>query len=328
MTMRYPVMNLATAALLAWTSADLAAQETAPRPDPLQQSAARLHKSLQTMATLPAVNFTATWGPDKPAKGDSPIAVFLANGASASTGTLRGTATAEVLHLAWEDGNEYLQAGRQTLAKDANSPWTPRRDKFADGVALGFVPDPTLLFRTLQHWELPVLHRTVDTLQDRPVEILTCTLDADQVVTALYSGLLPAGGAGGFTGQIAFRAAAGGAGRMVPSKPEATIDVAFFVDPATGHLHKMHVRMWQKSNVRMGAAGIVVVAGGAARPAEAADEEEDDKTDPSAPPRYEQGLPVRPRKQVQVTDFVLTLQDFGTATPPELDQRARTLLGR
>jgi hypothetical protein len=315
-----------------------------PGPDAMASARTRLQKALSTMAALPSCAFESSWGPDQDAKAkDGGAAHVVLVGGGPATTTEPGTATGcyadGILHLTSRD-NAVAFANRRMIAKSDDG-WVVRRGKLADGSALSFVPDPQVLFDLLQDWQMAVTHREVGTLADKPVEILSVTLNDDQVAEAFWSGLLPenVGGLGGLTvlrGGAAMFVGGGGA-KAGPPKPSATVDLAFFVDPATGHLHEVRARTWSSADQAMAAMGFAgfragrVVAGGGGD-----DEQDEEEEAPEAGKaadgkteelQYKDGLPVRPRKKMQVTDYTLKFREHGTAKLPELDAAARTLLG-
>lgn len=321
----FPVSALLTATLLA------------QGPDPATQARARLQKALAATAAQPAGAFAAKWGAVANAAAqqqNANVVVFLgAMGGSHPPGAATGSWTPGLLQLSYEDNVELAFAGRRMIAKDANTPWCLRREVAADGAPLPFVPDVPYLLQQLARQDLTVTHQEVGTRDDRPVEILSVTLSADQVTDALWGGLMPKPAAG--FGGVAFRAVgAAGAQKPVPSKPEATVDIAIALDPATAVVQSITVRSYQKEDQRMRAAfaggngGVVQVVRGNGGGNDASDEDEDEaKVDPKAPLQYEAGLPVRSQQRMTVWDYSIELRDLGTARPAELPVAAKALLG-
>lgn len=319
---------------------DSPATTTAQAPAPLtaEQLAAakqRLATALQKSAALVDTHFEAKWGPDKKAQDgrNGAVAVFLGNGLGASAdGACQGSWHQDLLHLRYDggDNDELLVAGRRMLAKDDQTPWCVRKGRFANGADLGFVPDPQLLLQRLAAMDLAVAVREVGALDDRPVELLSATLDQDQLSDLLWSEALPPALSQSM-GRI-FRIAAGGNNqkRMGAPKPEASLDLVVHIDPATSLVQRLQFRCWTKDD--MPAMGRVVVVNGGAVQAQGDDEEEEDEkakaNDANQPLRYENGLPVRPRKKTNVVDFTVRLSEHGKATAPTLDDAQKKLLGR
>ncbi|MBL8752852.1 MAG: hypothetical protein JNK15_06080 [Planctomycetes bacterium] len=344
--MRIPILvvTLGLGAMLPAQATSPAPTATTPTPaagNDLAATKAKLSAALQKAAALRDTAFDFTWGPDgKKKKNDDAMAFAMAWGV-ATKGKATGSWHQDLLHVALDgdNGDELLLAGRMQLAKDAKSPWQVRAHRYADGGTLPFMPDPALLLQRLAAWDLAVTQRAVGSLDDRPVEIVSVTLAPDQVVEAIWAGLLPETMAQSAEGGGVFRMIAGGGGgaRPVPSAPEAQIDLAIHLDPATGVVHQLHFRGWAKANAGAarlaGGAGVVVV--GRALPAGGGDDDEDEdeddgKAEPAkeAPLAYEHGLPVRPRKKTTVNDCTIRLRDHGQKLAPELDAAAKKLLGR
>jgi len=317
---------------------------TAPAtPAPAADFAAaktRLGASLQKASQQADTAFTVKWGPDKKKKGgDDPFARMLG---AMTSGEAKGSWHQDLVHVAFagDEDDELLLAGRTTLAKDGTRDWCLRRGRFADGNTLSFVPDVPALLRQLASWDLAVTQRAVGSLDDRPVEVITVTLSADQVAEAVWAGLLPEAvtQASGIGGARVFRLAAGAGGGARPpaDAPTTTLDLAVHLDPATNVIHRLHFRGWTKEDAggpRLAAAGVMVVQGGRVAGAGGDDEEEeeDDKAEQAAkdaPLTYENGLPVRPRKKTSVCDFVVNLREHGQHASPALDAVAKKLLGR
>jgi hypothetical protein len=321
--------------------------QNAPSPDALAAAKTKLQKSLAAMLQLDNCAFKSSWGPDvKPGKDDD----NNANNNGINLLFAAGTAPVTEATGAWDHrllrcrlgDDEVLTGNRRLLARENNGAWKLRRDKRADGSPLGFVPDPPQLLQWLAAQDVHVTHREVGTVDDKPVEFLTVTLDADQVAEAVWSGLLPEGSSmfgAGMAGVVVFRAqmaqVAGGAAAAKPvmPKPEATIDLAFAIDPATGLVHRIELRSWQKNDANGMArvvqrGGAIVVAGRNAGNDDEEDSEEDAKkakAAAAAPMVYENGLPQRPRKKMNVDAFAITFVDHGKAEIA-VDDAAKALL--
>ncbi len=314
-------------------------QAQAPAPLTAEQLAAgkqRLATALQKSAALVDTRFEAKWGPDKKPKdaGNGAVAVFLGNrmGGSAD-GACQGSWHPDLQHVRYDggDNDELLVAGRRMLAKDDQTPWCVRKGRFANGADLGFVPDPQLLLQRLAAMDLAVAAREVGALDDRPVELLSATLDQDQLADLLWSEALPPSLSQSIS-QI-FRIGAGGINqkRMGAPKPDATLDLVVHIDPATSLVQRLQFRCWTKDDMP-GMGRVVVVNGGAVQAQGDDDEEEEDEKakagDANQPLRYENGLPVRPRKKTNVVDFTVRLSEHGKAVAPALDDTQKKLLGR
>lgn len=331
------LLTLAILCLAATAPAQDPAPAPAPTPpadipEPLRQATGRLQRALATTGNLPNCAFTAEWGP-KDQAGQKPDPRLQMLGGVAAHQSAKGVWSRELLHVVF-DTDELLFAGRETLAKDATTGWTRRARRFVDGNLVAFAPDPARLLAALAALDLVVVHREVASLDDRPVEIATVTLSPDDQANLLWAGLLPEPTAGVF--QV-FLGGNGAGARAAAPKPEGTLDIAFHLDPATGHLHRVHLRSNRPD--QFGAGRFVMLGGGAGRVriagnalAATDDEDEDEAADAAepaadAPPTYENGLPVRPRKKMLVEDFVLDFANHGSAQLPALDAAAQRLLG-
>lgn len=326
----------------------LLAQNTSPAPTTppavagadLGAAKTKLHGALQKSAALADTAFTVSWGPDKKKKAndDNPFAAMM--GARMS-GKATGSWHRDSLALAFdgETADELLATGRRTLAKSGTDDWKVRAGRFADGNKLDFVPDPSLLLQQLASWDLEVTQRTAGALDDRPVEIVSVTLSPEQVAEAIYAGLLPEAITQAAMGGGVFRIAAGmgiggaAAGRKAPPAPTTTIDLAIHLDPGTNLIHQLHFRGWTKAD-QQGAAGVVMVQGGGVRvggTGDDEDEEEDEKETAAkaeGPLVYENGLPVRPRKKISVSDCTIRFTEHGQKSPAPLTDKQKQLLGR
>ncbi len=315
-----------------------AASAAAPPAD-LAAAKARAAAALQKCGALADTSFAVRWGPDKKKKdAGNPLAVALGR---ASSGATTGSWHQDRQRVVFDNDNddELLIAGRRTLARDGTTEWALRSARYADGNTVPFVPDVPLLLQQLAAMDLAVVHRAAGALDDRPVEVVSATLTADQAAQLVWSGALPAalvtpGEAGSVFRFAAMGARAGGA-RPAATTPDATVDLAIHLDPGTNLVHKLHFRGWTKANAA-GAPGVVMVAAGAGRIAiggadeEEEDEDEDDAAEPAAdaPLVWENGLPNRPRKKVAVNDVVVKLTDHGTTQAAPLTDVQRQLLGR
>jgi hypothetical protein len=318
---------------LAFTSFLLA--QDAPKPtDPLLAAKPRLKAALAKTVSTADTAFAASWSEDrKQQAAQNPLELAFAG---RNKGKVTGSWHQGLLACKF-DGNpedELITAGRRTIAKDDNHAWSLRSGRFADGNTTPFVPDVELLLEQLAGWDLAIVRRDTGSLDDRPVEVLTVALNADQVTEATWMGLVPAC----LTAPIGLNEFRfnlnGNAGARPPATPPAAIlDLAIVLDPAAGIVHELRFRAWNKQNA--GGAGQVMVfraGGGAVQAAGNDDEEDEDEKDTAkkvdAPMQYENGLPVRARKKMTIMDFTVRLQDHGKKAAPELTSEQKKLLGR
>ncbi|MBL8751568.1 MAG: hypothetical protein JNK78_20615 [Planctomycetes bacterium] len=311
------------------------AQETPAAPDPMAGAKARLATALEKTATLRDVAFAAKWGPAE--DDDADAAATAQQLGMMQSGKASGSWHDGLLHVRFEGdaGDELAMSGRFAIAKDTNNDWCARSTRFADGNATSFVPDPERLLRLLAGMDLAVVHRAVGTLDERPVEILSVALNTDQVADLAWSDAIPDTVTNGGAFRLALMAAAGGGARAAAPRPDATVDIAITLDPALGLIQRVQFRSWTKANdgqrvfFRGGAGAIRVVTGGGNRNRNEKDDTDDaDKTDAKAPLQYEDGLPQRSRKKMDVNDLDVRLTDHGTHKAPDLGAAAARLLRR
>jgi len=317
------------------------AQDPAPAPaDALAASKTKLREALEKTAAVQDVAFAAKWAEDKKKKADANAFMFGAPAEGAVTGSSHQDL--RTCQFEGENGDELVIAGSRTIARDGTTGWTVRAGRFADGNTIEFLPDPSLLFEQLAAWDLAIVHRDVGSLDDRPVEVVTVSLNADQIAQALYAGLIPPGlaGAGGFGGMVFQMGGAGNAGaRPAPPAPDATIDLAITFDPSTNLVQQLQFRSWMKQDgggrvFRAGGAGgvIAVRAAGVQVVGQGDEEDEEDEKVEEAkkdqPLQYDKGLPIRPRKKTTVVDYTVRLTEHGTAKAPALSDAQKKLLRR
>lgn len=329
------------AAFLLLAAAPLLGQEPAgraPGADPLAAGRQKLRDALTKAANTADTAFDLTWSDGTKKNDNQAIAVFLGGraGNQSTTGRVQGSWHRDLTHIASLEGSkdELLLAGRRLLAKDATTDWVLRAHRTADGNDAGFLPDVQLLLEQLAAWDLAVVQRAVGSLDDRPIEIFSITLNPDQVADAAFGDLLPDAlltNANPFA-QLVRMQVAGNAARPPAPRPESTVDLAIFVDPATGTVHELRFRTWTKQDERFaGAARGVVVRNGVVQQVGPGDEEEEEEKEDAAksegPLRYVDGLPERKRSKMIVRDCVLKLAGHGRTAAPELTQTQRRLLG-
>jgi hypothetical protein len=312
---------------LAATIGAQTATDPKPADDTRAAAAKRASKAIARSAAAVDTAFHVRWGPDlPPVAGDPPRA-------PATTGGVRGKATGSwhdgllLLRLDGEAGDEFVFAGGRTLARDAKRPWALRRGRHADGTVAPFLPDVLGLMDFLAARDLPTTHASTGAIDDRPVEVVTMTLTAEQTAEAVWSGLLPES----FVVGMSIPLPRAGARAPAPL-PTATVDVAVHFDPAVGAVRRVHVRSWLTPEIQRG--GRIAMrfnAEGRPERVDLADVEADEAANAEArkqPLRFADGLPVRPRHGLLVGDVVLDLGEAGKATPSELDAAARALLRR
>jgi hypothetical protein len=315
------------------------ATATAPADSGHQDAAAaQLQQALGATAALEGCSFTAEWGPQE---GNHRAAAQRAAGGVAvmtiyrgNSGKCQGAWADKLLYNSGDDG-ESVQCGRRTIARAAGDPWQVQQD--VQGIGTGkFTPDPQLLLELLQRLDLAVAHRETSKDAAHPVELLSATLTPEQTTRLLWSGRVPFQ----TSRQQVVRLGPGGIAKApAPPPPEATVDLVFVRNPATGLLLKVVVRtmqkeptglaqavVWQGAINAAGGGGVAVVAGNPIAPPTPADEggETADKAAPTT--GFVDGLPVRPQKGMVVEKFSLELQQQGDVHVPELDAGGKALL--
>lgn len=310
-------------------------QDTGPSPEPKADDSAhagtkkRLQAALQTSAETTDTAFVIEWGPDQAARPQNPFGRLLGG---VNSGKATGSWHKELRSVKFDGDEEdqVLVAGARTIARDATRDWCVRSGRYADGNRLNYVPDPQALLAQLAAWPLAVTQRSAGAIDDRPVEIISVTLNPDQIGELLWSGSLPETMANGLTSVL--RIAAGGRGqnlRTAATPPDVTVDLAIAIEPGANRVHEIRGRAWKKAQGRRGGviafpAGRVQVLGGQANDDEEGDDEQE--VDPKAPLVYENGLPKRPRKKMTITNFRLGLSAHGQTEPEVLNDRQKRLL--
>jgi hypothetical protein len=311
--------------------ADPAPAATEGAPDALAATRIRLRAALQKTAARHDTAFTAAWGPQGKKANDPMQALLRHRGAE---GKASGSWHQDRLQVAIENANEdqLLLAGRQLLAKDNTRPWCRRQGRFADGNPLGFVPEPALLLSLLAGMDLAVTQRNAGALEDRPVEIVSVTLNADQAAELVFAGAVPDALASGMTAMMRLPQGLNAGPRLPPPSPGGTVDLAIHLDPGTQLIHQVVCRGWTPQR---GGAGNVIIAQGAAvnvqvlgANAEEAEPEPAEEAAAGAPLQYEDGLPKRSSRKMSVLDYTLRLQEHGARPAPALSDAERVLLGK
>ncbi|MGK0203254.1 MAG: hypothetical protein ACI9S9_002332 [Planctomycetota bacterium] len=316
-------------------SAALSAQETkapttkAPAIDPAIAAKVALKKrltgALAKTAKTADTGFRIKWGPDKLAKANNnPFAAMMGQAAS---GNVTGSWHAGRTHLKFgsDEKDELLLAGGSMLARDDQRDWCLRSGHFADGNNATFVPNAQALLQQLASWPLAVTHRAAGAYMDRPVEIVSVTLNAEQVGELIWSGCLPESlSQGNFDMGINF-VIGRNAGRQAATPPKTTIDLAISLDPGTNLVHQIRVRAWTKAAQNGGGLALPVGRIIVARVVDD-EEEEEDEADDNKPLEYSKGLPKRSRKKTSVANFTLQLENHGQQAQPELNARQKSLL--
>lgn len=299
----------------------LPAQDAPARPAPVDTAmTAKVAKALRATADMKNTAFGASWGADLKLEITPPLPAAVLE---RMAGKVSGAFFEDRLTVLFDnqERDELLQVGRHTLARSGDGPWRLRKASYADGNAMAFLPDPPLLLRLLASYELSPAQRAVGSLDNRPVEIVSMTLTPLQNGELVFAGALP-------RPLAATRSVAGGAGRAAATPPDVTVDVAIAFDPATGVVHRVQCRTYSKAG---GGAAMMLGGAGAGGPVPRAGEPEKKAAAdpmPGATVEYVDGLPVRPREGLVVTNFELRLHDHGKAPVPVLDDQQMRLLGR
>ena len=248
-------------------------------------------------------------------------------GGSAADGA-RGVAVDKALQIRMGD-EEVIFAGRRMVARQKDGAWKLRQHRLADGAALPSIPQTDILLDLLAGQYLVVTHSEVGTLDGRPIQILSATLTPDQAVEMAWDGQLPE------ASPLTATVLRGFGRRVVPPRPDLTVDMAFLVDPSTKLLHELRVRVAEpeqgRGGVRIGggrggagaAVQIVQVGVGGAEVEEEEEEEEDGP--PADPNVFTNGFPGRDLDDKSVVELTIRFTEHGAAKL-ELDPSAALLL--
>lgn len=335
---RYARWHAALAALLA---AGLGAQDPAPETQASSPHAKTLTRALETMSRLDSVRFaTDTVAGDDGANRRRNLVVQSSGRRPARVDGVSGTWTSSLCQAETEDGDQLAFANGRMVALLAGSDrgWVLRNGHLADGNVAPLVLDPGLFFTILGEMKLEVTHSEPGSRDDRPVQLLSVTLDDEQVAELEWAGLLPTnpdsianstmGIAIGFA-----RAGARAKQRARPPIPERMVDLVLVLDPATGFVFEVRARVHEKQDAnakriraRLGAIGGGLRGGGADEEVEGEPEEEEE----NATPTWAEGFPNRGRtfrKDYASFEYRLTLSEHNAVEPEAIPERARRLLG-
>jgi hypothetical protein len=225
------------------------------------------------------------------------------------------------------EGDEVVRHHGRMVAKDAGT-WKLRSGKLPSGTPVPFLASPPLLF-TLLH-DLPPAQAPIRSVEatgqaDKPQVILGLTLQGQAATDLALSGALPAV-SGGLGGIQMF----GGGGAALP-QPDYTVDLALTVDPESGDVLRLRARVYERNemlrNMRIQFGGPGGAGGNDAPPA-GGDEVTDAEPAADTELVYKKGLPDRRlAKDVSLMYYRVDFQNLGAGNLPELDAKAKSLLG-
>ncbi|MCK5941477.1 MAG: hypothetical protein KAI24_05860, partial [Planctomycetes bacterium] len=253
-----------------------AQQDPAAPTDALTTAGKKLSEALTRTAAQAGTAFELQWGPQEKEK--QPDMRVIGNIFGPANGKVTGSWHDDLLHVVFDNDAEdqLLLVGGRMLARDATHEWRRRRGRFADGNQVHFVADPQALLQQLGGWQLAVTRRGAGSFEDRPVEVISVTLNAEQVAELFWSGALPPGlqsGGAMFANMIRI----GNAGqRPAPPIPTLTLDLAIAIDPGSGTVYEIRGNSWVENN---GNRNIFVLQGGAAKVQLAGGDDDDDADD-------------------------------------------------
>ncbi len=231
-----------------------------------------------------------------------------------------GATAGGLLTASIEDDHVAFASGRM-VAQREDGDWKLRHDCLVDGGQLPFVHDPLrafAFFADLPERALRVAQVEPGRSKDRDVLVYTVTFTGSDAQDVALAGLLPkaSGGPGRFIMM-------GGGGMRMPP-PEVTVDAAFYVDPTTNEILRLHSKTYTKSSM---AGGMIVRVAGPGGVAIEQDEEKEEADDGS-PPAIKKGLPERKLgKDLSLTEFDVSYGKHGNAECLALTPRAKSLLG-
>ena len=325
------IVSLCAATVLALP---VAAQEKSNAEPPAERSPEEvLALAVKRMSQLTAVAFRTTETQNSAMSRQVAKQVGGVGLMGGGGSTIRGTWSDGVLSARVnDDGDRVVLYRGRMVARNDDIEWKPRRSRLVDGAAMPFVMDPQRTFEALV--ALPKAARRVarsekGQYKDRDVLILSITLEGEAAQDFALSGTLPTvssrmGGAMAFVRRMGMGPGGGGA------LPELTVDLALYVDPTTGYVHKMKSRTYQESqamgNVQIQIAGGGVLGGGGG---DDEDEDEDELREKDAKGRriYKRGLPVRRLgDNVSRMDFDIVLSKHDRPVKLGLPAAAKQLL--
>lgn len=191
-----------------------------------------------------------------------------------------------------DDADEILAFRGRMVARNDDVSWKLRRNRTASGGKMPFVLDPGRFFEALQalpKGSLQVKSSKASTYKDRDVLIIGVTLEGEDAQDFALSGALPAVSAGMGGMMVMIRGMAGGA---TAALPDLTVDLALYVEPATGYIHKVKSRSYEESQGG-GGVNIQIRGAGGLGGDEEEEEEEVEEKDKNGKRIYKRGLPVR-----------------------------------
>lgn len=320
--------DLNTATILATLALSLAlpAQDKAAAADTLQVNHAKtLQKAVRTMAGLDSMTFRTT---------ERQSSVMGRNIAKQTGGMMpvdvevdvRGSWSKGVLKASVNDGDDEIIAyrGRQVARNDDVS-WKLRVNRVVTGGSLPYVMDPSRLFETLSaipEAAFKITTQTASTYKNKQVQVLGITLKGQHAQDFALAGGLPAinSETGGFMRRL------GGAGGGAPEMPELTVDLAFYVEPSTGYIHKIKTRSYQEAGMG-GGVQFRIQGGGGDFGADEDEEEEVAEKDKNGKRIYRRGLPIRQlgNRLTRLT-FDVVLSKLGEESTMKIDSEARRIL--
>jgi hypothetical protein len=242
--------------------------------------------------------------------------------------SVRGTWFGGILRATMnDDADEILTYRGRMVARNDDVSWKLRRNRLASGGKMPFVLDPGRFFEALQALPasaLSVKNHKASTYKDKAVLIIGITLEGEDAQDFALSGALPAVSSG-MGGMMMMMRGGGGTAQL----PDITVDLALYVEPATGYIHKVKSRSYQQSTGGGGGFQIKVQGDGGGFGAEQEEEEEEEvkEKDDSGKRIYKRGLPVRrlgDDLSRMVYDVIFTKHDH--AVPLKLDPEAKKLL--
>lgn len=240
-------------------------------------------------------------------------------GGSNSTDII-GRWSPRTLELEIGESDEIVMHGTRMIARNDEYDWSLRRNRLADGSSMPFVYDPGVFFETMGNaikgdLELTRFDRVV--VRERPMLLLSLTIEGDLAREFAYTGALPTPSEGG--GMVIL-------GGMGGERPKAKIqtDLAIYIDPESHLIDRLRVKSYQDSP--FGGRVVFQVQGGGEDEDEDA-EEEIQTIDENGNRIYKKGLPVRKIEDGQsAMSFTVRFKEHDKPTLPKLSDEARTLL--